>query len=67
MTMREKMARAIALKNNREDRWPEFLPDADAALDALLDETEAMSDAGMKQDSPGMVWSAMIHAAREGK
>ena len=86
MTMREKMARAMfdagAKRMNSKKTWDTceqsyrdlMFAEVDAALDALMNPTDAMIDAGM---NVGMIpacygeveahWKAMIGAAKEGK
>lgn len=80
MTMREKIARAMADLGDLDD-WPNWLDLADAALSALEEPTEGMKGAGemaLIESGPSvnlvitapldavLVWRAMIAAAKEG-
>ena len=84
MNMREKMARA--LEGDDPDRlisdvipynpsrafpaWRQQLPKIDAVLDAMLEPTEEVIEAGWGQaldDKPGPIWQAMIDAIKAGK
>mgnify|MGYP001615422190 CR=1 FL=1 len=87
--MKERMARAICWANcprtmsdedktcHTESAWDMWLPEVDAALDALREPTEGMEDAGVTEKAfgpgdlditfyPGEVWIAMIDAIKEG-
>lgn len=77
MTMREKIARAIAAQkmgssNNGErlpdDLWIQALPIADAVLDAMLGPTPEMVEAGKFSAEwfygPDAIFKAMIGAAK---
>ena len=82
MNMREKMAKAIYERWRRdfqdqkpweettEDNKGTFFPFADAVLDAMLEPTEEVIEAGWGQaldDKPGPIWQAMIDAIKAGK
>jgi hypothetical protein len=86
MNMREKIARAMCWKNQMDPdakshingnawHWEDYLPDADAALDALMEPTDEMQNSGFAEYGPGAydvagpetIFKAMIRAAKEGK
>lgn len=87
MNMREKMARALAVANEYDPDaiitragsrlWQAYLPDADAALDALAEPTDAMLRSGPASDPllketqrageiarNAAAWQAMLAAAK---
>lgn len=51
--------------------WQKYLLEADAALDALMEPTEGMIDAGYAEHPDGYMnketWCAMIRAIKDGK
>jgi hypothetical protein len=82
MNMREKIARAMCWKNQMDPdakshingnawHWEDYLPDADAALDALMEPTAAMQMDGAvefaKHSDSVRAFTSMIRAAKEGK
>ncbi len=73
MNMREKIARAIQKANETDMEiplvWEAYLPDADAALEAMREPTGGMiSKAWNEFDGTKRgFYDAMIDAAREGK
>lgn len=74
MNMREKIARAIQKANETDMEiplvWEVYLPDANAALEAMREPTGPMIEAGYGEHnngSPRDRYAAMIDAAREGK
>lgn len=74
MNMREKIARAIQKANETDMEiplvWEVYLPDADAALEAMREPTDEMIEAGYGKHNiggPRDRYNAMIDAAREGK
>ena len=74
MNMREKIARALAKAHDYREHdevgnapaWRLFENDADAVLDALMEPTEGMVEAG-HTDFGGGNYYDMIQAARDGK
>lgn len=81
MTMREKIARAMATERGihpdayhmghpeKLQEWRLWLPYVDVALDALMEPTEGMMEAALnKLDyDRDEIWDVFIKAAREGK
>ena len=66
MDMVEKVARAMAERNNDYDeegrlQWPAYVDDARAAIAAMREPTDAMVDAGW-QTSDDVVWMALKEA-----
>lgn len=73
MNMREKIARAIQNANETDMElplpWEVYLPDADAALEAMREPTDEMIAHSWNEfdGTPHNYYNAMIDAAREGK
>jgi len=70
MTMREKMARALCrLESDGETYWESYLPNADAALAAAFEPTDAMKAAGLEcfndGREPDEIYRTMIFAANQ--
>lgn len=74
MNMREKIARAIQKANGDFGEalgftWQDYLPDADAALEAMREPTDEMIVHSWNEfdGTPRNYYNTMIDAAREGK
>lgn len=64
-SMRERMARRLALETGIPDEWRSYLDDVDAVLEELMEPTQAMVDAGAEMSGSLLTWRAMLAHARK--